>query len=262
VLGTRAALRTGRAQLRTEHHVMHFDDLSSGAFTRWAAKRTDRFVAVSDYVRKALSKRVPDFAPRTFTVRNGVDTEHFAPRPRGERGERLRLAIVCRLTGWKRVDRAIEATASEDVELVVVGDGEDRKKLEAYARDRRANVEFVGFAPDPRPHVAGCDGTLSTSKEEPLGLSVLESLAMSRPVVAYPTGGIPEIVVDGETGFLAKDDSVEGIVEAVRRAKSAHAEGRLGAMGEAGRAFASAHGSIDAMCAGYATQYRTLVGKT
>jgi glycosyltransferase involved in cell wall biosynthesis len=53
VLGTRAALRAGRPQLRTEHHVMHYADRSSSPFTRWAAARTERFVAVSEYARRS-----------------------------------------------------------------------------------------------------------------------------------------------------------------------------------------------------------------
>lgn len=261
VLGTRAALRTDRRQLRTEHHVMHFDDASSSPFTRWAAKRTDRFVAVSDYVQRALAKRVPEFASRTVTVRNGVDTEYFAPRARqSARRDRLKLAVICRLTAWKRVDLAIEAAARSDVDLVVIGDGEDRKKLEALAESSRARVDFVGYVRDPRPHVAECDATLSTSKEEPLGLSVLESLAMARPVVACATGGIPEIVDDGKTGFLAQTDTLDGIARAIARAKDAHAAGELAAMGERGRTFAVEHGSIEAMCRGYAAEYASLVG--
>lgn len=260
VLGTRAARRTGRPQLRTEHHVMHFDDASSSPFTRWAAKRTERFVAVSEYVRRALKERVPDCAARTVTVRNGVDTEYFSPRPRETaRSVRMRLAVVCRLTAWKRVDLAIRAAARTDVELLVIGDGEDRTKLEALAASSGARVDFAGYVRDPRPHVAGCDATLSTSKEEPLGLSVLESLAMARPVVACATGGIPEIVDDGTTGFLAGSDTLEGIAEAITRAKQAHAAGALSAMGERGRAFAVAEGSIEAMCRGYAREYAALV---
>lgn len=266
VLGTRAARRTDRPQLRTEHHVMHFDDASSSPFTRWAAKRTSRFVAVSEYVRRALAVRVPDCASRTVAVRNGVDTEYFAPRPPeardGTRGDRLKLAIVCRLTAWKRVDLAIEAAARTDVDLVVIGDGEDRKKLEALAAACRARVDFVGYVRDPRPHVAACDATLSTSKEEPLGLSVLESLAMARPVIACATGGIPEIVDDGRTGFLAKTDTLDGVAGAIARAKEAHAAGTLGEMGERGRSFAVAEGSIEAMCRGYAAEYAALARST
>lgn len=258
VLGTRVARRTSKPQLRTEHHVMHFDDPSCSPFTRWAARRTDRFVAVSEYIRRALAKRVPALASRTVTVRNGVDTTYFSPLPREVRSERLRLAVVCRLTAWKRVDLAIETAARADVDLVIVGDGEDRSKLEAQAKARGARVDFVGYVSDPRPHVASCDATLSTSKDEPLGLSVLESLAMGRPVVACATGGIPEIVQDGKTGFLAQPDTLDGVYAAIIRAKDAHARGELAAMGERGRAFATTEGSIDAMCAGYAAEYAAL----
>ena len=55
-------------------------------------------------------------------------------------------------------------------------------------------MRFVGHQKDTRPFVAACDVTLNTSNGEPLGLSVLESLAMQRPVIAIAKGGIPEIV--------------------------------------------------------------------
>ena len=83
---------------------MHFDDPSCAPFTRWAAARTQRFVAVSEYVRRTLAVKAPPFASRTTTICNGVDTAHFAP---GEARDGFSLCIVCRLVSWKRVDLAI-----------------------------------------------------------------------------------------------------------------------------------------------------------
>jgi glycosyltransferase involved in cell wall biosynthesis len=255
VLGTRAARRAGKPQLRTEHHVMHYFDRSTSPFTRWAAARTDRFVAVSDYVQRVLETKLPAIGARCTVVRNGIDTAYFSPRPRD--GGPFRVAIVCRLTAWKRVHLAVEAAALAGVPLVVVGDGEERGRLEALARARKADVRFVGHQADPRPHLAECDAGISAAKDEPLGLSVLESLAMGRPVIAVAGGGISEIVRDGETGLLVRDPTPAALAEAFARL----AADRDGAqrMGEAARRFVVDACGIERMCEGYRAVYRELV---
>jgi glycosyltransferase involved in cell wall biosynthesis len=266
VLGTRAARRAMVRQVRTEHHVMHYFDPSCAAFTRWAASRTDRFVAVSDYVRRVLLETAPRLANRMTVVRNGVDAAYFAPpgdaRPDFRRAELagddassrpLRLGVVCRLTAWKRVHLAVEAAAVTGAELVVIGDGEDRDKLEALAQERRARVSFVGYQADPRPHVAACDAILSTADREPLGLSVLEALALERPVIAFATGGIPEVVQDQRTGFLVNEPTVEALGAAIARAQSDRAG--LAVMGERGRRFVVEQCSIERMAEGYGAAY-------
>jgi glycosyltransferase involved in cell wall biosynthesis len=255
VLGTRAARRARLPQLRTEHHVMHYFDPSCSPFTRWAVARTDRVVCVSEYVRRVLVQTAPGVADRTVVVRNGIDTSYWTPLPRSE-GSAFRAGIVCRLTAWKRVHLAVRAAALAGGELVVVGDGEKRKALEALARKHRARARFVGHQPDPRPFIADCDVTLSTADNEPLGLSVLESLSMERPVIAFDGGGIPEIVQHDQTGWLVPSASVEAFAAAIERARAAR--GRLPAMGEGGRRFAVDQGGQDRMCAGYAAAYRSL----
>ncbi|MGH7284798.1 MAG: glycosyltransferase family 4 protein, partial [Polyangiaceae bacterium] len=199
VLGTRAARKAKKKQLRTEHHVMHYFDPSTSAFTRWAASRTDRFVAVSDYVQSVIAKTKPDILGRMSVVRNGVDTDHWTPRDAKEKEHPFRVAVVCRLTSWKRVDLAIRAAKRADVEAWIIGDGEDRAELEKLAKKIGANVTFHGYQSDPRSLIAECDVTLSTAKDEPLGLSVLESLSMARPVIACASGGVVEIVSDDKT---------------------------------------------------------------
>ena len=254
VLGTRSAFRAHLPQIRTEHHVMHYFDPSTSVFTRWAAKRTDRFVAVSDYVRSVLETTAPAAAARSTVVRNGVDTAYWSPQP-APQGE-FRLGILCRLTAWKRVHLAIEAATLANAELLVVGDGEQRRRLEALGQRLRARVHFVGHKLDPRPFIADCDVTLSTADHEPLGLSVLESLSMRRPVIAFAGGGIPEIVRDGETGWLVPEATPEAFARAIDQARQNR--GRLSAMGALGRQFAVENASLERMCGGYASVYRAL----
>ena len=251
LLGTRAALRTRRLQIRTEHHVMHYFDPSCSPFTRWAAARTDRFVAVSEYVRRVLAETVPRLAGRMTVVRNGVDTAYFAPRAPADGA--FRVGVVCRLTAWKRVHLAIEAAALAGAELLVVGDGEERTRLETLARQRGARVRFAGYAADPRALMAECDAILSTSDHEPLGLSVLEALSMGRPVIGYAAGGIPEIVEHDVTGLLVVEPTAAALAGALDRMRRDRPS--VLRMGERGRRFAVDHCSIERMCEGYAAVY-------
>jgi glycosyltransferase involved in cell wall biosynthesis len=254
VLGTRAARRAQRPQLRTEHHVMHYFDPSCSPFTRWAAARTDRFAAVSEYVRSVLRRTAPKIAGRMAVVRNGVDTAYWAPRPRTGRG--FAVAVVCRLTRWKRVHLAIEAASRAGAPLHVIGDGEERGRLEALARKTGASVWFAGHQADPRPLLAECDVVLSTADREPLGLSVLEALSMERPVIAFAGGGIPEIVAHEETGLLVGEATPAAFAAAITRLREDRT--RTLEMGAAGRRFAVAEGDIAGTCAGYAALYREL----
>ncbi len=261
VLGTRAARRAGRPQLRTEHHVMHYQGPSSSPFTRWAAARTDRFVAVSDYVMRVLAETAPAVAARATVVRNGVDTGYWSPGPGAPNpaGSALRVAIVCRLTAWKRVHLAIEAASLADVELIVLGAGEERERLEALATRLGARARFVGHQADPRPLLLSCDATVSTARDEPLGLSVLESLAMERPVVAFAGGGIPEIVQDGQSGVLVKDVSARAVADALVRLGRDRV--RLREMGARGRRFVVDECSVERMCEGYGRAYAQVAGR-
>jgi glycosyltransferase involved in cell wall biosynthesis len=257
VLGTRAALRARTPQLRTEHHVMHYTDASSSAFTRWAAARTERIVTVSEYVRRAIGATAPRVGQRATVVRNGVDTEYWAPREApggGASGDAFRLGVVCRLTGWKRVGLAVEAAARAGVELLVVGDGEERPALGRLARGLGARVEFAGYQADPRPWIARCDAVVSTARDEPLGLSVLEALAMGRPVLAFAAGGIPEIVEHGVTGWLVTGEGPHAMAAAIAGVR--HDRPRLRSMGIAARRLAVERFAVERMCDLYAAAYR------
>jgi glycosyltransferase involved in cell wall biosynthesis len=255
VLGTRAARTARLPQVRTEHHVMHYFDPTSAPFTRWAARHTDRFVAISDYVRSVLAATAPARASRFAVIRNGIDTAYWNPRP-NERGT-FRLGIVCRLTPWKRVGLAIRAVSLARAELVVVGDGEQRRALEALARRLDARAIFVGHVGDPRPLVADCDATLSTADREPLGLSVLESLSMARPVIAFAGGGIPEIVEHETTGLLVRESTPKAFAAAIERARNNRAW--LQGLGENARRYVVEHARIERMCEGYRTVYEEML---
>lgn len=259
VLGARAARRAGRRTVRTEHDVAHYFDPSCSLFTRWAAARTDRLIAVSHFVRAVVARTAPRTAARLTVVRNGLDTAYWSPLPLPDPQRPFRVGIVCRLAARKRVHLAVEAAARARVELLVVGEGDESARLARIARRAGASVTFAGRRADPRPLIAECDVMLNTSAREPFGLSVLEALAMERPVIAYAGGGIPEIVQDGTTGWLVTESTAAAFADAIVRAR--HDRATLRTMGAQGRRFVVAEHTIDRMCDGYAGVYRSLLSE-
>jgi glycosyltransferase involved in cell wall biosynthesis len=260
VVGTRAAHRAGVKILRTEHHIQYFVDPSTSAFTRWSLERADAVVAISDYVAEFVARSAPRARKKMRTVRNGVDADYFAPRPWpvSSPSDAFTFVVVCRLEPWKHVELVVEAMRSvPGARLVIAGDGSERARLEALARPLGSRVAFLGYCADPREAFASGHVAVSGARDEPLGLSVLEAQAMGRPVVAFTGGGIPEIVRDGETGWLVQERSVDALAARMREAASDIEQARR--MGEAAGRYVDREHRIERMCDGYGAVYASLL---
>lgn len=262
VVGTRAALRAHVPILRTEHDTRYFHDPSCSPFTRWSLHRADTVVACSAHVGQHVLGTAPYVRGKLVVVRNGVDAGAFSPRPElAPKSGPLRLVLHCRLEPHKQPDLVVRAVARlGGAELDVLGGGSMLAALRRLARDLgvEGRVRLHGYVPDPRDLLARADVAVSGSRHEPLGLSVLEALAMGKPVVAFRVGGIPEIVRHGDTGWLVGEISVG----AMTRALGAVGErAGLRAMGARARAFVEAECRIETMCGGYAAQYAKLAAR-
>ena len=101
------------------------------------------------------------------------------------------------------------------VRLIMVGDGPDRSLAEWLAKRHGISddVVFVGKQPRIVDYLAASDVLLLPSETESFGLSALEAMACEVPVVASNVGGLPEVVVDGETGFLCPVGDVDAMAE-------------------------------------------------
>lgn len=257
VLGTRAAMRAGAKIVRTEHSTRVYDDPSCWPFSRWSLARADSVVCISEHVKSVALAKAPWAAPKMRVVPNGVDVDRFAPRPLPSAGGRVRFLALGRLDRRKGVDIALDALAHvSDAELDVVGDGDERASLEAHAKDVgvASRVRFLGFTTDPREAIANVDVALSSARKEGLGVALLEAMAMGRAVVALPTGGVPEIVVDGETGWLAHGSDASALARVMSDAAERPDERKR--RGARARERVEARFSIASMRAAYADAYR------
>jgi N-acetyl-alpha-D-glucosaminyl L-malate synthase BshA len=107
-------------------------------------------------------------------------------------------------------------------------------------------------------YLAAADAGLYTSETESFGLSILETLFHAKPVIAFGVGGIPEVVVDGETGFLHPFGDITALARSLDRLAEKPELAR--AMGERGRTHAQAHFSAGEIVPRYEALYRRLLG--
>jgi glycosyltransferase involved in cell wall biosynthesis len=274
VVGTRAARRAGVRVVRTEHSTRVYDDPSCWPFSRWSLARADAVVAISEHVARVALARAPWVAPKLRVVPNGVDTSHFVPgagaagagaagagasRTAGSPGSPLRFVSLGRLDRRKGLDVALDALALvPGAVLDVVGDGDQRPALvERAARlGIGGRVQFLGWVDDVRASIAAADVALSSARAEGLGIALLEAMAMERPVVALPTGGVPEIVSDGATGWLAHGHGAEALARVMQDAVDRRDEVRR--RGQRARANVVDRFSIEAMRRGYDATYDAL----
>jgi glycosyltransferase involved in cell wall biosynthesis len=183
----------------------------------------------------------PGAARRLSVIPNGVDVERFAnggayPHPRPY------LLAAGRFTRQKGFDVLVEAAARLEsvrrahVDVLIAGDGGEEERLRALVQQRglEANVQFLGAVGAERLGALyrGALAVVVPSRWEGLPLVCLEAMASGRPVVASAVDGIPDAVLDQETGLLVPPDDAPALAGALERllGDASMAE-RLGAAG-------------------------------
>ena len=219
---------------------------------RRVIKKVDHLFPVSQYTAELL-RNLGAEDQRMTVVANGTDPERFRPLDVSARREELDLGprpvllTVGRLTPRKGIDTVLAALPQvvervPDVIYLVVGEGEDRTRLEQLAREMSVtdHVRFLGkvtYDELPTMYNLG-DVFVTPSRSAPpsvegFGIVFLEANACGKPVIGARTGGIPDAVIDGETGLLVDPDAPSQLADAILRlltdtdlAKRLGAEGR------------------------------------
>ena len=174
-----------------------------------AAARVDRWIANSH----AVAGRIERYYGRTSeVVHPPIDVSSFEPVV-GERGDFW--LFVGRLSAYKRADLAVSAFGRLGMRLIVVGEGRERGRLEALARD---NVEFTGRVDEEtKRRLLGSARGLIFPAEDDFGIVCAEALASGAPVVALAAGGAPEIIRDEIEGALVAAPEPDAFADAVLR---------------------------------------------
>ncbi|HVE97961.1 MAG TPA: glycogen synthase [Mycobacteriales bacterium] len=259
---------------------------------RTAIEAADAVIAVSEGMRADVLSCYPAVDPaRVRVVHNGVDTDEYAPDPRTEVIERLGLdagrplvVFVGRIARQKGIAHLLDAAERFDPEaqLLLCAGSPDTPdigaEVEQHVSALRAAGRRVAWVREmlPRPELVQVLGNATAfvcpSIYEPFGLVNVEAMACGAAVVASRVGGIPEIVVEGETGFLVdlapSGDEYGTPADPVRYAADiadrvnalVRDPARAVAMGEAGRERVLAEFSWPAIAKQTADVYRSVLG--
>ena len=179
-----------------------------------SAARVDQFAANSNFV----NQRIQKFYRRDSTVIHPpVAVSEFAQARVDAPGDYFLAAGE--LVGYKRFDLVVDAFTKLGLPLVVIGDGEQKKDLQNRAG---ANVEFLGRVDftELKRRFGECKALVFPGEED-FGIVPVEVMAAGRPVIAYGRGGALDTVVDGQTGVLFEQQTVDSLIEAVSRCVSA-----------------------------------------
>jgi N-acetyl-alpha-D-glucosaminyl L-malate synthase BshA len=182
---------------------------------RFVLKNADRVVAVSNFLKEEIKKLgVPQ--EKIEVIYGGVtiseDGKEFDAAGRV-------ITFVGSLVPQKGVDTLIESfkdIKTEGTSLIIVGDGPERKRLEALA-EGIGDIQFLGRRKGIKNILTKSDVLVLPSKEEGFGLVLLEAMVLGTPVIATNVGGIPEIVEEGVSGILVEKDNPKQLAVAIDR---------------------------------------------
>lgn len=189
------------------------DDPAYQAVTRHSVRASDAVITPSAALRDAAWKAL-DLAPAPTPIEvipNFVDPTVFHPATAPSAGPPV-IVHVSNFRPIKRVPQVVEAfarvAAHTPARLRLIGDGPERPAVEALVAQHGLGdrVELLGKQPDLGPLLRDCALFLLPSRDESFGLAALEALASGVPVIASAVGGLPEVVRQGETGWLVPAD--------------------------------------------------------
>ncbi len=203
--------------------VAGFRNLAPKQFEKVLWRFSDRVICNAEVSREKLVShyRVPE--RRVAYVPNAVDTDYFRPDP-AARAKDPTVVSIGRLV-WEKdpllLVEGFRLTAQDvsGVRFEVIGDGPLRGKLEALVRKSglESRVKLIPSTNDVRSHLQKAWVFALASKSESSANVILEAMATGLPIVATRVGGLPELVVDGETGLLVEPANPRQLADALVR---------------------------------------------
>src|ERR1043166_1895349 len=188
-------------------------DRSYLPITKYALEQSDGVTAISDYLKQAT---IEHFGfDRIEVIPNFVCPDEYKPKIDCDLREALSpdgLPVIVHVSNFRPVKRPVDCVEilarvlkKTKARLVMVGDGSERTNAEHRARCLGIYEQccFVGKHTKIVDYLSAADVLLLPSEQESFGLAALEAMACEVPVIASRVGGLPEVVTDGETGYLS-----------------------------------------------------------
>lgn len=236
------------------------------ALVSFNLRQADLITCTSQVMAQAVERMAQPKTP-IHVVPFGVDLTHFRPRPYPKSPtEPLVIGVVKSLEKLYGIEYLLQAFVSlcsqnGDLRLLIVGDGTQRSALESLASELEIaeSTRFVGRIPHDQVirYLHKMDIFVVPSLQESFGVAAVEAAAAGLPVLASNVGGLPEVVVDGKTGFLVPPADVEALSGRLSQLIADSALRQR--MGQAGRDFIKAHYDWQVNAAQMESLYQSLV---
>lgn len=187
---------------------------------RWdkaSSARVDLFIANSQNVQKRIEKY---YSRDSQVIYPFANLDFFKPPTlhNWQLKSQEYFLVVTRLVRWKKIETAIRAAQITKKNLIIVGEGPDKKRLQKIA-SKSKNVTFIGKVDTQRllELYQNCNALIVT-QEEDFGVATVEAQACGAPIIAFRRGGQSEIVLNGKTGLLYKEQSPNMLAGAIDKA--------------------------------------------
>jgi N-acetyl-alpha-D-glucosaminyl L-malate synthase BshA len=246
-------------------------DRSYLPITRYGIVQSDGVTAISNYLKEETRETfqfddievIPNFVCQSEYARHPVDELRAKLSASGE-------PLLVHVSNFRPVKRPVDCVEilarvlkkGISTRLVMVGDGSERTNVEHRARCLKVDdkITFVGKQPNIVDYLSASDVLLLPSEQESFGLAALEAMACEVPVVASRVGGLPEVVTDGETGFLSEVGHVDKMADDAARLLSDPA--LRSEMGQRARESAISRYRTDIIIPKYIEFYEKVLRKT
>ncbi len=226
VMGRLLQKMTGVAYVSTCHGFFRPRILRK-MFGAWG----DRVIAISPQVKDHLIKDFSVEENRVCLVDSGLDIDQFVPADDAQKHEvrkkfgydrEILIGIIARFSDVKGQDLLVQAMpdvakAFPNARLLLIGSGREEALLRQWVQklSLENHVHFHPVVAQTAEMLSMLDIVVAPSRNEGLGLSIMEAQAMGLPVIGTRVGGIPSVIKDGETGILIESESVVGAQRAV-----------------------------------------------
>lgn len=259
--GRLAAWRSGIPVVTTEHN-MNLDERGVKAWVRTILSHLNvKIVAVSRAVKDYSVSREHISAKKIIVIHNGVDGKVFSPQPAEVHAVPV-IGMTSRLhpnKGHHFLLQALGLLKNQTFEVLIAGEGSELLRLEKQAEmlDIHQKITFLGLVKDIPSVLKKMDIVALPTVQEGFSLSVVEAMLMEKPVVAFNTGPMNEVIDDGQTGLLVTLGDIPQLAESLEcLLKDPELRQRLG---QAARRQALQKFSLDYMVKAYVKLYQEVI---
>ncbi|MCF8461084.1 MAG: glycosyltransferase family 4 protein [Flavobacteriales bacterium] len=195
---------------------------------RQYAKGDNQFLCISEFIKGYVERALGPKTENTYVILNGCDINSFHARAPQRSKDSFTLVSVGSFHAYKnqkfllKVLQHLVVKGITDIQLQLLGDGSERKNLEKFVQENNLSnhVQFLGYVDNPELYMNKADVLVHSAIDEPFGLILLEAMSSQLPIIAFRSGGIPEIVEHGKTGYLTDVNNVEDFAQRILELKN------------------------------------------